>query len=245
MKSAFFHFFDSLNDFLPLQRKNVRFEYPFQENPSVKHLIEALGVPHTEVFQIVANQEPVDFSYLVKDGDRIEVYPTLAEGENGPGSLIPENHNEPGFILDNHLGRLAAYLRMLGFDVLYSNRYQDQELAEIANREMRILLTRDRHLLMRNAILYGYFIRSQDPKEQMLEVLHHYNLTGHIHPFRRCLRCNTPLTAIPKEEVLPLLEPLTQKYFNEFHICPNCHQIYWKGSHYERMLKLVDLAYQR
>lgn len=242
MNSAVFHFFGSLNDFLPPDRRDVDYLYSFEENPSVKHLIESLGVPHIEVNQIRVNGSRVDYSYWVQNGDRVEVFPLLNNQVIHENSLLPEIKGEPRFILDNHLGRLAAYLRMLGMDTLYKNDYQDEELAEVANRERRILLTRDRHLLMRNAIIYGYYVRSQYPKDQLVEVIRRYHLIDLIKPFQRCLRCNTPLEYVNKEKVMTRLEPLTQQYFNEFHICPNCQQIYWKGSHYERMLTLVQQA---
>ena len=166
---------------------------------------------------------------VTQDGDYLEIHSM----ENG----CPI---EPRFLLDNHLGRLAAHLRMLGFDSLYHNDYQDQELAEILEREERILLTRDRRLLMRKAVVHGYCPRSLDSLEQLTEVIRRFDLLKRIKPFHRCLRCNHPLETVPKEEVLDRLEPLTQLYFDEFCICPNCKQIYWKGSHYETMQELVE-----
>jgi uncharacterized protein with PIN domain len=143
-------------------------------------------------------------------------------------------------LLDNHLGRLAAYLRMLGFDCLYHNDYSDEELAEILQHEERILLTRDRRLLMRNVVSHGYCPRSLDSLEQLTEVIQRFELAKRIQPFHRCLRCNHPLEPVSKEAVLDRLEPLTRLYFDEFQICPDCKQIYWKGSHYERMERLIE-----
>ena len=142
---------------------------------------------------------------------------------------------EPRFVLDNHLGRLAAYLRMLGFDSLYRNNYNDEELVETSQREERILLSRDRRLLMRKAVSHGYCLRSLDSLEQLTEVIQRFDLTSRIMPFHRCLRCNHPLEPVAKEAVLDRLELLTKLYFNEFQICPACKQIYWMGSHYEKM----------
>ncbi len=198
----------------------------------MKHLIEAAGVPHTEVGQIKVYGLVKDFSYQVQAGDRVEVYPPISGGGMKPDRLR--------FVLDNHLGRLAAYLRMLGFDSFYRNDIQDEELASVSEEEQRILLTRDRHLLMRRAVTYGYCLRSQNSREQLEEVVRRYQLADKVHPFRRCLRCNTPLVAIQKETVMDRLQPLTQQYYEDFHICPNCSQIYWKGSHYEHMLSIID-----
>jgi uncharacterized protein with PIN domain len=129
---------------------------------------------------------------------------------------------------------------MLGFDCLYRSDYEDEELAETAQREGRILLSRDRRLLMRKAVTYGYCLRSLDSLEQLTEVIQRFELTTHIQPFHRCLRCNHPLEPVAKEAILDRLEPLTRLYFDEFQICPACKQIYWKGSHYEKMEKLIE-----
>jgi uncharacterized protein with PIN domain len=147
---------------------------------------------------------------------------------------------EPRFLLDNHLGRLAAYLRMLGFDCLYQNDYDDAELAGILQADERILLSRDRRLLMRKVVTHGYCLRSLDSLEQLTEVVQRFDLTKSITPFHRCVHCNHPLESISKEAILDRLEPLTKQYFEEFHICPACKQIYWKGSHYERMQSLIE-----
>jgi len=113
-------------------------------------------------------------------------------------------------------------------------------LAEIAQREERILLSRDRRLLMRKVVTYGYCLRSLDSIEQVKEVIQRFDLTKRIIPFHRCLRCNHLLESVEKEAVLDRLEPLTKLYFDEFQICPACKQIYWKGSHYEKMEKLIE-----
>jgi len=128
---------------------------------------------------------------------------------------------------------------MLGFDCLYQNDYNDPDMADIVQCEERILLTRDRRLLMRKIIRYGYCLRSLDPLEQLTEVIQRFELTGRIQPFHRCLRCNHPLEPVDKEFIISRLEPLTKKHFDEFHLCPACGQIYWKGSHYERMQRLI------
>jgi hypothetical protein len=233
MNSAVFLFRDELNDFFAPSRKDGAFDYSFSENPSVKHLIEALGVPHTEVSAIQANGEPVLFSYRVQHGDQIEVLPASQPDGASPGP-------EPLFVLDNHLGQLATYLRMLGFDTLYRNDYQDEELAQVTSQQGRILLTRDRRLLMRKIVVHGYCIRNLGPRQQVIEVLRRFCLFGKIAPFKRCLRCNHPLQQVSKESVLPRLEPLTKRYYEEFHLCPACNQVYWKGSHYERMQGLIE-----
>lgn len=240
MNAGDFTFYAELNDFLPKQRQNISFRYAFEDHQTVKHVIECIGVPHNEVNHLRANNQAVDFSYHIHDGDLVAVFPISSVP--GPRDIVLQA--DPGsissFVLDNHLGRLAAYLRMLGFDTLYRNDYQDEELAMVASQQVRTLLTRDQHLLMRNAILSGYWIRHQDPLGQLIEVVQRFKLTGRTHPFLRCLRCNHILEPVSKEVVLPRLKPLTRLYFDEFHICPACSQIYWKGSHYDHMQELLS-----
>jgi uncharacterized protein with PIN domain len=129
---------------------------------------------------------------------------------------------------------------MLGFDCLYQNDYQDEELARLAVEENRTLLTRDRRLLMRKTITLGYCVRDLDPQQQVRAVMRRFNLYTLIQPFRRCINCNGLLLPVSKEAVLDRLEPLTKQYIDEFRICPDCGQVYWKGSHFERMQRLIQ-----
>ena len=229
MTMAYFRFFGRLNDFLPRDQREQAVPVKFRGRQSIKHLVESLGVPHPEIGQVQVNDQEGALSAITEDGDHIQVHP------------VPNGYPaDPRFILDNHLGRLAAYLRMLGFDCLYRNDYQDEELAETAEQEGRILLSRDRRLLMRNAVRYGYCLRSLDSLEQLMEVIRRFDLASRVTPFHRCLRCNHPLEPVAKEAVLDRLEPLTRLFFDEFQICPACKQIYWKGSHYEKMQKLIE-----
>ncbi|HUH98155.1 MAG TPA: Mut7-C RNAse domain-containing protein [Anaerolineales bacterium] len=229
MSTACFWFYGRLKDFLRRDQRDQPIRVDFRGRQSIKHLAESLGAPHPEIGRIRVNGEDGTLNTLTQDRDRVELYPI----EN----IRP---SAPRFLLDCHLGRLAAHLRMLGFDCLYQNDYEDSAMAEIIQREERILLTRDRRLLMRKVILQGYCLRSPEPREQLLEVIARFGLKDRIQPFHRCLRCNQPLEMIGKDLILDRLEELTRKYFDEFHICPNCKQIYWKGSHYERMRELIE-----
>jgi len=229
MSTAQFLFLGKLQDFLPKDQRGQTIGVEFRGRQSIKHLAESLGVPHPEIGQVQVNGQEGTLSTITQDGDRIDVHPV----PNG----CPI---EPRFVLDNHLGRLTAYLRMLGFDCLYHNDYQDEELVETAQQEERILLSRDRRLLMRKAVTHGYCLRSLDSLEQLSEVIRRFDLTSRVTPFHRCLRCNHPLEPVAKEAVLDRLEPLTKLYFDEFQICPACGQIYWKGSHYEKMRHLIE-----
>jgi uncharacterized protein with PIN domain len=231
-----FRFYAELNDFLPIKQRSVRFLYQVEGNPSVKDAIESLGVPHTEVDLILVNERSVGFGHRLQDGDRVSVYPVFESIDIS--SLVrvrPAPLREIRFILDTHLGRLASYLRMLGFDTLYSNEFNDEALARISSEEKRILLTKDRGLLKRNLVTHGYCVRSGHPREEVVEVLKRFDLFGLVRPFSRCLRCNALLGPVAKEEVLEDLPPRVRQEQEEFRRCRGCGQIYWKGSHFERM----------
>ena len=246
MSQASFRFYAELNDFLPAERKNRTSTYAFGVSGSVKDAIEALGVPHTEVDLILANGQPVDFSYRVQNGDRISVYPVFESIDISPlERLRPTPLREVRFVLDTHLGKLAAYLRMIGLDAVYHRDCADEELARISRDEKRILLTRDCGLLKRNAIIRGYFLRATGSREQLIEVLQRFDLFGSISPFERCMHCNALLRPVAKETVAGRLLAETRQHYEEFRICPECDRIYWKGSHYQRMQRFIDSVLAR
>jgi uncharacterized protein with PIN domain/sulfur carrier protein ThiS len=241
MSTVELRFYAELNDFLRDARKQTRFKHVLNRRTSVKDLIESLGVPHTEVEVILANGKSVDFSYIVKDKDDLSIYPMFESVDVTPILKLrdaPLRHTR--FVLDCHLGRLARYLRQLGFDTLYRNDYADDELADTSAREHRILLTRDRSLLKRSIITHGYFVREFDPRKQLDEVIRRFDLRNQIIPFGRCTRCNGMVEAVSKNTVEHLLEPKTRQYFDEFWQCTSCGQVYWEGSHVKHMLKLTD-----
>jgi uncharacterized protein with PIN domain len=241
MKQAEIRFYAELNDFLAPWRRSRTTSYGFDVSGSVKDLIEALGVPHTEVDLVLANGESVDFSYRVKNGDRISVYPEFEAMDISPlVRLRPQPLRDLRFVADTHLGRLAAYLRMTGFDTVYRRDYGDEELAKISASEKRMLLTRDRGLLKRNIVTRGYCVRTTNPREQFAEVLQRFDLSGSIAPFQRCVHCNELLQPTRKELISDRLQPETKQYYEEFCICPGCQRIYWKGSHYRRMQRFIE-----
>lgn len=234
-------FYHALNDLIAPVLRNTEIVHNFDRKASVKDMIESFNVPHTEIELILVNGIAVDFNYIVQDDDCIQVYPV---SEN-PGVMLslrlrPEPSRPPVFIADANLGRLARYLRLLGFDCLYRNDYGDDEAAQIASEQQRTVLTRDRSLLQRKIITYGYFVRSDIPKIQTREILKRFDLYPLIKPLTRCTRCNGKLVEIGKQAIEHRLEPLTKKHYNRFLICPECSQIYWQGSHYARVKCLID-----
>ena len=241
LKRAQFRFYEELNDFLPPDRKKVPFSYEFEGKPSVKDAIEAIGVPHTEVDLILVNGKSVTFSCHIKENDNISVYPVFESLDiSGVTHLREKPLREPKFILDVHLGKLAKYLRLLGFDTLYENSYNDSEIAVIAQAQNRTVLTRDVSLLKMNAVTHGYWIRSRNPVEQVEEVIRRFDLQSTIKPFCRCMICNGMVKKVSKDAVMDSLEPKTKRYYDEFYQCTSCGKVYWRGSHYNKMKLFID-----
>jgi uncharacterized protein with PIN domain len=233
-------FYEELNDFLAPALRKTGITHVFDRRTSIKDMIESFGVPHTEVEIILVNGQSVDFSYIVQDGDRISVYPMFESLDISPLlRLRPAPLRTPAYILDTNLGRLAHYLRLLGFDCLYRNDYSDAEVARIGSDTQRTVLTRDRALLQRRIISRGYYVREVRPRLQVREVLSRFDLYRLVAPFSRCVRCNGGLQAVDKQDIEHRLEPLTRKYYDTFRICTACSQIYWQGSHHERALQLI------
>jgi hypothetical protein len=241
MTHAFFRFYGNLNDFLPPDRRQVEFARSVKDQGSIKDAIEALGVPHPEIDLIMVNGESVGFDYLVQQDDHISVYPQFTTLDIAALSQVqPPPLSQVRFVLDVHLGKLATYLRLLGFDTLYRNDYDDDELAQISSQEQRILLTQDRGLLKRSIVTYGYAVRSDNPEEQTVEVLARFQLRSAVAPLQRCPRCNGELVVVDKAIIHDQIPHYTRLYYNEFSQCQSCHQIYWKGAHYERIRSLID-----
>ena len=234
-------FYEELNDFLPPERRKVQFHYSLERKASIKDVIESLGVPHTEVELILVNGRSVDFSYGVQHNDHISVYPVFESIDISP---LLKVRNKPlrdcRFVLDCNLGRLARYLRLLGFDCLYRNDFADAEIADIGSRQHRIVLTRDRRLLHRKIITHGYFVRSDQPRRQVKEVLQRFDLHRLVAPFTRCSRCNGLVSVVPKDQIEERLEPLTRIHYDDFRMCDNCGQIYWQGSHQNNARELIQ-----
>ncbi len=240
MSQLQFRFYAELNDFLPQSLRQNRFPHDFSGNVTVKHLVESLNVPHTEIDLILVNSRSVGFGYTVKDGDQISVYPVFESIDiSSIGRLRSNPLRVTKFILDTHLGQLASYLRLIGFDTLYRNDYQDPELAQIASSQRRILLTKDRGLLKRNLVTHGYCVRNKFPRDQLVEIVSRFDLSDSMQPFKRCLKCNHLLQPIEKEKISHRLPANTRRYYNKFTICTGCQQLYWPGSHYLRMCRFL------
>jgi uncharacterized protein with PIN domain len=238
---AYFRFYAELNDHLGPGQRYETLEKPFLVAGTVKDMIQSFGVPHTEVELILANGHSVDFAYTPHDGEWISVYPMFESVDISSQLRVrPEPLRDPKFVLDVHLGKLAAYLRMIGFDTLYRSSFADPELVQTASREHRILLTRDRGLLMHNSVTHGYWLRETDSRRQTAEVVRHFDLFNLFRPFTRCMACNGALQPVLKEHVRHLLTTRTTDMHDDFRQCCECGRVYWKGSHYVRMRSWIE-----
>lgn len=229
-----------LNDFVqPGARYTVQ-RRPFRAHQTVKDVVEAAGIPHTEVDLMLVNGQSVDFSYRPQPGDRITAYPVFEAFDVGPLTRVrPRPLRHPRFVTDVNLGGLARLMRLMGLDVRCEWDACDAALAEIAASEHRILLTRDRGLLKRRNVTHGFFVRSDLPFDQIVELIRGLDLADRLSPFSRCLRCGGIVTEVAKQDIVDRLEPLTRRYHDSFRQCAECGQIYWKGSHHKRLEDLV------
>jgi len=215
--------------------------YPVTRRASIKDIIEALGPPHTEIGRIEADGHEVGFGHLLEPGEKVDLRPLAAPFDVlRPSLLRPEPLPRIAFAVDANAGQLATLLRTLGFDTAYDRTLDDTPLAELAAREGRIVLSKDRGLLKRSLVVFGCLIRTDNPHEQLRAVLRLFDLRPPYHLFSRCLLCNVPLERVPKAEIMHRLLPLTRQHYSDFHRCPSCDKIYWPGSHHEHMLKRIE-----
>ncbi len=238
---ASFRFYAELNDHLPAGLQYRPVEKRLSLPASVKDAIESFGVPHTEVDLVLVNGESSDFSRLIRNGDRVSVYPVFESIDITPAlRLRPQPLRESKFVLDVHLGRLAGYLRMLGFDTVYDNRTSDAELVSISVAQGRILLTRDRGVLKYSAVTRGYWLRETDSRRQAEEVVRRFDLARCLRPLTRCMVCNGVLSKVSKAEVEGRVPQKVLEWCNEFEQCAGCQRVYWEGSHYRRMRLWIE-----
>ena len=241
MKKVCFRFYEELNDFLPEEKRKIRFAHNYIDRASVKDVIELFGVPHTEVDLILVNGNSVEFDYLINDVDDISVYPVFESLDiTNVQHLRPKPLRNPKFIADVHLGTLARYLRMMGFDVFYKNDFNDNEIINLSLAEKRAILTRDRGILKHSKVTHGYWIRSTKVKKQVIEVIKRFDLKNIIKEFSRCIDCNSVLKPVSKNKIIKELPPKVSKSQADFSQCPACNKNYWKGTHHQQMLSFIQ-----
>lgn len=241
MAAATFRFYEELNDFLAPDRRKREFSVPCARRATTRHMIEALGVPHTEVELILVNGESVGFDRILEDGDRVAVYPRFEAMDVTPLLKVREHPlRETRFVADAHLGGLAHLLRMLGFDTLYDNHFHDDAIVAICETDGRIVLTRDRELLKRRTVTHGCYVHALKSEDQLREVVQRLDLARSARPFTRCLHCNALLRAVDKARVLDRLPPRVREHYERFSTCDACGRVYWEGSHWRNMQRVLD-----
>lgn len=224
----------------PNSMGNVR--YPVDRRASIKDVVEALGVPHTEVYSIRCRGAAHGFDLLMEPGMRVAFMPAdLSESYpvdvTMPTQLRPDPLPGLRFLVDENVAGLVPLLRALGFDTVRDRAMDRAAMAQLAAEEKRVVLTRDRALLKLSVVTHGRLIRSQVVDDQLLEVLDHFKVVDSDIPFSRCLKCNDVTHKVDKASILHLLEPKTKLFFEDFRQCPACGSIYWAGSHYERLVE--------
>jgi uncharacterized protein with PIN domain len=241
MVTATFRFYEELNDFLAPDRRKREFTCPCARAATTKHMIEALGVPHTEVELILVNGESADFNRILRDGDRVAVYPRFEAMDVTPLLRVRDYPlRETRFVADAHLGGLAHMLRMMGFDTVYDNQFHDDSIVAIAEQDGRIVLTRDRELLKRRTITHGCYVHALKTEEQLREIVERLDLAHSARPFTLCLHCNAPLHPIDKASVFERLPPRVQANYERFSTCDVCGRVFWEGSHWRNMRRVLD-----
>ena len=232
--------YEELNHALPRDKRKSAFTHGVAAGTPVGELLEALGVPPRKVELILVNGESVDFGRRLRDGDRVSVYPVFESFDVSEQLRVRDQPlRDPRFVLDAHLGKLASYMRMLGFDTLYKNDYTDPTLMALSRTKGRILLSKDRRLVHKSGLTRAYEVRALRPAEQLTEVLRRFDLYRLIRPFQRCMECNALLETAGRDDVAGRVPPQVWRDHEEYRVCPDCHKVYWAGSHYERMQHFI------
>jgi uncharacterized protein len=232
-----FRFYEELNAFLEPKHRKREFTHRFDGTASVKDRIESLGVPHTEVDLVLVDGESVGFGHRLHGGERVAVYPVFERFDiDRLTRLRPRPLRDPRFVLDVHLGRLAAYLRLLGFDCHYGNDLSDERIIELARRERRIILTRDVGLLKDGRVTHGAFVHGTRPLHQVAEIVERFQLEGCLRPWTRCMKCNGLIEVVGPERLdQDALPADIRQRFNRYGRCRDCRRVYWPGSHSDRL----------
>lgn len=240
MNRIHLHFSPPLLLFLKRKDKKPILSYDLNRTSTIKDIIESFGVPHTEIGHILSDDREIDFSHRPNGSKLIQIRHVDAPfNVLKPTLLRKQPLKKIRFIVDVNVGRLSQLLRLIGLDTEYIPEASDETIAEISHQENRIVLTKDRGLLKRKKITYGRFVRAIHPEQQLKEIVCFFGLKGPFNTFSRCLRCNSDILNVEKEAILDRLEPKTKRYYSDFRICRSCNQIYWQGSHYEKLIAML------
>lgn len=229
-----------LNDFLPAERRQREQPVSLTDGETVGVLIAGLGVPAEAIEVVLVNGTSSGLNRPLRDGDRVSLYPLF---ESLDVTALLQLRGKPlrlvRFVADAHLGRLARYLRLIGFDTLFENDPGDAALVRISLDEGRILLSRDRRLLERRGLTHSLWIPATRPREQLGYLVDRLDLYGQCRPFTRCTVCNGILSPVDKDADDLRLPPRIRAAFDTFWRCNGCSRVYWQGSHFMRLKEMV------
>ncbi len=161
----------------------------------------------------------------------------------GPGAATPR------FVADVNVGKLAKWLRILGYDTAFKNPIDDDELVEIGIREARVVLTRDTHIAKRRVAVSGQVrvlvVEGDRVADQLRFVSSHLGLEGTAHLLSRCIECNVPFRDASRDEVAGRVPPYVWRTQVRYAVCPSCGKIYWAGTHWARMRRTAKQVLQQ
>ncbi|HZW45421.1 MAG TPA: Mut7-C RNAse domain-containing protein [Dermatophilaceae bacterium] len=210
-------------------RDNGELDLPHDPTATVAHLVQSVGVPLTEVGDLVVAEASVSWRSRLQEQDQLDVVVRARpQPLDGPAR----------FLLDVHLGALTRRLRLLGVEAAYDKDADDNRLVEQAEREDRILLSRDRGLLMRRALRRAAFVRGQHPDAQLADVVERFRPP--LQPWSLCLACGGTLVPVSKAEVADQLQPGTLRTQERFSRCQTCGHVYWHGAHDAKLQQVVQ-----
>lgn len=236
-----FIFHGDLQSLLTCKQKGVPCRYQLNRRASIKDILESMGIPHTEVGRIEFGDEEIDFAFIPETDVSLSVFSfTAAKTQEIPSLLWPNIWRFDKFFVDLSVLKLGRNMRIAGFDTAVVPAVGLKEIAKSAADEKRVILTRNRELLKCADVEFGQLIRSMDHLVQFREVLDRFKLYDKMKVFSRCLDCNGELGRVEKVDILHLLEPLTRKYYNLFMRCGTCCKVYWRGSHHQEMVKIIE-----
>jgi len=222
---------EDLRFLLPRARRSGTVRLEAASTDTVGHVVQAAGIPLTEVGALLLDDDPVPTTATAVEG--ILTVRPVVRPQSTP--TVP-----PRFLLDVHLGGLARRLRLLGLDAAYFPEAADAELVSQARAEQRVLLTQDRGLLRRRALPAGALVRGPDTAAQLDDVLDRF--APDLQPWVRCTRCGAHLEPVSVEQAAPNLQPGTRRTYTEFARCTACGQIYGRGAHARRLERIVEHA---
>ncbi|GAA1933522.1 Mut7-C RNAse domain-containing protein [Kitasatospora viridis] len=221
-----------LHVFVPARQRGEASAVQVDGVSSLGHVVESLGVPLTEVGELLVDGAAVRPGHVPAAGQEIEVR-AFQRPQQLPGPAR--------FLLDVHLGTLARRLRLLGVDTAYENLdIGDAALAARSAAEQRVMLSRDRGLLRRRELWAGGYVYSHRPDEQLRDVLSRF--APALAPWTRCTACNGMLRPATKSAVQERLEDGTERSYDAFAQCGDCDQVYWRGAHHARLDAIVEEA---